>query len=81
MTKISTVSLAASMVLALAAAGSATAAPASADRSPTRVADATQIRPVAAADQEDEVANCVKPRKRLWIEGEGWVVRKVTICR
>ena len=23
---------------------------------------------------------CLRQRKRLWIEGEGWMVRKVTVC-
>jgi hypothetical protein len=30
----------------------------------------------AAEDQE----NCLRSRKRLWVEGEGWVVRRVTTC-
>jgi hypothetical protein len=25
-------------------------------------------------------ANCSKSRKRLWVEGEGWIVRRVTTC-
>jgi hypothetical protein len=25
-------------------------------------------------------ANCQKSRKRLWVEGEGWIVRRVTTC-
>jgi hypothetical protein len=28
----------------------------------------------------EEDANCTKSRKRLWVEGEGWVVRRVTTC-
>lgn len=28
----------------------------------------------------DEVAACYKIRKRLW-DGEGWIVRRVSICR
>ena len=52
-----------------------------ADRSPTRVAEASPVRPVAATESEDEAANCSKPRRRLWVEGEGWIVRRVTICR
>ena len=28
------------------------------------------------ADQE----NCLRSRKRLWVAGEGWVVRRVTTC-
>ena len=58
----------------------AQAAPAAIDRSPSKVADAVQVSPVAAVDSEDE-ANCSTARKRLWVESEGWVVRKVTICR
>ena len=23
---------------------------------------------------------CHRPRKRLWVEGEGWIVRRVTVC-
>ena len=29
---------------------------------------------------EVENANCTKSRKRLWVEGEGWIVRRVTTC-
>jgi len=25
-------------------------------------------------------ANCQKSRKRLWVDGEGWIVRRVTTC-
>ncbi len=24
--------------------------------------------------------NCAQSRKRLWVEGEGWIVRRVTTC-
>jgi hypothetical protein len=24
--------------------------------------------------------SCQRPRKRLWVEGEGWVIRRVTVC-
>jgi hypothetical protein len=27
-----------------------------------------------------EDANCMKSRKRLWVEDQGWVVRRVTTC-
>ncbi len=62
------------------AASSAMAAPSSAGRDVTQVAEAAQAKPPVAVD-EDEPANCSKSRKRLWVEGEGWVVRRVTICR
>ena len=28
----------------------------------------------------DEQPACDRPRRRLWIEGEGWVVRRVSAC-
>ncbi|MGV7031435.1 hypothetical protein [Methylobacterium symbioticum] len=59
--------------------GAASAAPAS-DRAVAKVAEATStVRPVAAEPEEE--ANCSRSRKRLWIEGEGWVVRRITTCR
>lgn len=71
--------------LALFGASAALAAPA-ADRGARQVAEASPIRPVsdvrpADAEPEEDAANCSKLRKRLWIEGEGWIVRRVTICR
>lgn len=73
------------LVLFGALAGPVSAAP-SADRGARQVAEATQVRPVsdtrpAEAEPEEEGANCSKLRRRLWIEGEGWLVRRVTICR
>ena len=32
------------------------------------------------ATGEDD-ASCVTARKKLWIEGEGWIVRRVTTCQ
>jgi hypothetical protein len=29
----------------------------------------------------DDDAGCYRARKRLWVEGEGWIVRRVTTCR
>lgn len=59
--------------------GAASAAPAS-DRGVAKVAEAsTNVRPVAAEPEEE--ANCSRARKRLWIEGEGWIVRRITTCR
>ncbi|BAU90688.1 hypothetical protein MPPM_2083 [Methylorubrum populi] len=63
-----------------------TAAPAlaapPAGRSATQLAEATQVSQTAtASDSEEDSANCNKQRRRLWIEGEGWIVRRVTICR
>lgn len=40
------------------------------------------ITPVAAVTEaEDDAANCSRSRRRLWVEGEGWIVRRVTTCR
>lgn len=25
--------------------------------------------------------SCVSPRRKLWLDGEGWIVRRVRICR
>ncbi|WP_342105744.1 hypothetical protein [Methylobacterium sp. SI9] len=58
-----------------------TAAQAAADPTETKVADAgQQVHTTAGADREDE-ASCSRARRRLWIEGEGWVVRRITTCR
>lgn len=32
------------------------------------------------SDQDGEGLNCDRSRKRLWVEGEGWIVRRVTTC-
>jgi hypothetical protein len=61
---------------------------ASAEARPTRTASAepaateaaSGIRPVAATVPEPQQA-CGRARRRLWLEGEGWVVRKVPTCR
>ncbi|WP_335645539.1 hypothetical protein [Methylobacterium durans] len=40
------------------------------------------MRPVASVTEgEDDTANCSRSRRRLWVEGEGWIVRRVTTCR
>jgi hypothetical protein len=28
----------------------------------------------------DTGPTCAKPRRKLWVEGEGWVVRRVPVC-
>jgi hypothetical protein len=56
---------------------------------PTRSAEAevqptgtsSPVRPVSATVQEDSAVICTHARRRLWIENEGWVVRKVSTCR
>ena len=47
----------------------------------TKVADAaSRIHPTAAIERTDDSA-CSRARRRLWIEGEGWIVRRITTCR
>ncbi|GJD97542.1 hypothetical protein OCOJLMKI_4774 [Methylobacterium iners] len=48
----------------------------------TKVADAGQaVAATPAIDNEDDGSNCTRSRKRLWVDGEGWIVRRVTTCR
>jgi hypothetical protein len=70
----------ASFSLPLAAASSPARAtkPAAAmlDRAKTaRVKDPETTSSVTPADDK-----CLRSRKRLWVEGEGWVVRRVATC-
>ncbi|WP_210027971.1 hypothetical protein [Methylobacterium sp. PvR107] len=47
----------------------------------TKVAQAgAQVHPAAVVERDDD-ATCSRARRRLWIEGEGWVVRRITTCR
>lgn len=55
------------------------AAAAPIEQRPTKIAEAAQAQTTVADD--DASTNCNKSRKRLWVEGEGWVVRRVTTCR
>ena len=46
----------------------------------TKIAeDGSQVH--ATAVERDDDATCSRARRRLWIEGEGWVVRRITTCR
>lgn len=60
------------------AATGASAAPAT-----TKVAEATQaqVQPSLAVDTSEDQANCSRNRRRLWVDGEGWIVRRITTCR
>ena len=59
--------------------------PIAADAAPTaataKVAEAAPQIHSAAAVERDEDAACSRARRRLWIQGEGWVVRRITTCR
>jgi hypothetical protein len=53
---------------------------ASAEPAATESAPVAAIRPVSVTTAESNQV-CGRARRRLWIEGEGWVVRKVATCR
>ena len=75
----------------LVAGGSAgQAKPQKAERSPQAAFTAMQSggKPAGALDAattaaigKDEDGACFTARKKLWVEGEGWIVRRVTTCR
>jgi hypothetical protein len=46
---------------------------------PEAVSETTGSTTGAKAAEED--AGCHRARKRLWVDGEGWIVRRVTTCR
>ena len=76
---------AAALVIACSGLSAATAAPLSAPvkiaaNTETKISDATETTSALPKGGEDEPA-CERSRKRLWVEGEGWVVRRVTTCR
>ena len=35
----------------------------------------------AMTEGDDDLTNCSRTRRRLWVDGEGWIVRLVTTCR
>ena len=70
------------VVLATVPLTTALAAPAGA-----RQADRARTAEVAAVEMTgslakpaDEEPGCQKTRRKLWVEGEGWIVRRVTTC-
>jgi hypothetical protein len=34
-----------------------------------------------SVDKDTDAAGCLRSRKKLFVEGEGWIVRRVTTCR
>lgn len=48
------------------------------DRPPAQ--DVSPVRPVSVVVPEGQPV-CTHTRRRLWLEGEGWVVRKIATCR
>lgn len=72
--------IAGGFALALAVLGSSVA---SAQPVTTKVAEISeaQVPPALAMDTVDDMTNCSRARRRLWVDGEGWIVRRITTCR
>jgi hypothetical protein len=74
------------LLLSFSALGVSTADAASTSARATKVASKLTPAPADAEDPQttSSVAvdddRCQRTRKRLWVEGEGWVVRRVTTC-
>ena len=76
------------------AAAAATALAALALASIPQASAATRAEPPAAVDvkapaapgartavaEAEDATPCARPRRKLWIEGQGWVVRRVHAC-
>lgn len=43
--------------------------------------DAELGKVALTVEAEDDTLACTKSRKRLFVDGEGWIVRRVTTCR
>ena len=83
------------LILAGAVAGLASVSPALSSKDPApatesvpaRIADTMPRRPSKSAARPARVAQgaepgvCTSARRSLWVEGEGWIVRRVSICR
>jgi hypothetical protein len=41
---------------------------------------AQEPQATSSVETAADADNCLRSRKRLWVEGEGWVVRRVTTC-
>ena len=71
-------------------AGASAAAASSSARATKSTTTVVSAQPSRAASQDpqttssvnavEEQENCLRSRKRLWVEGGGWVVRRVTTC-
>ncbi|WP_082494307.1 hypothetical protein [Methylobacterium sp. Leaf108] len=74
--------LAAGVAMAFALAGVQPATAAS-EAVTTKVAQVSSAdtQPALSPDTGDDAANCSRARRRLWVDGEGWIVRRVTTCR
>jgi hypothetical protein len=48
--------------------------------SKTKFAQAEPETTSSVTKAADDEPACNRPRRRLWVEGEGWVVRRVSVC-
>ena len=46
----------------------------------TQTAQITAPAPAVAASVTDAAPACLTARRKLWIEGDGWVIRRVPLC-
>ncbi len=37
--------------------------------------------PATGSTKPMEGAGCLRSRRKLWVDGEGWIVRRVTLCQ
>jgi len=74
--------LGAAFMLACSSAAEAASAPTVPPASrPVQTAVLTDGADRPAATPTEPEALCARVRKRFWIEGEGWIVRRVSACR
>ncbi|WP_298953519.1 hypothetical protein [uncultured Methylobacterium sp.] len=59
----------------------ATSAKSVASKSTAKVAAGDVSTTAATHDDAQDDGNCTTSRKRLWVDSEGWIVRRVTTCR
>jgi hypothetical protein len=78
------------LVLAGALAGLIFVSPALSSKGAVQQMDAPVVLPMASSKTRPSrpaprIAqtglDCVKTRRSLWVEGEGWIVRRVSVCR
>ncbi|MFD1303111.1 hypothetical protein [Methylobacterium marchantiae] len=61
---------------------SAEAMPVTENASPSSPHHDAELGKVALSiEAEDDGLACTKSRKRMFVDGEGWIVRRVTTCR
>jgi hypothetical protein len=72
----------AALLLASSAFSAAVAPPASAPSArPAPVAATRASTPTTVTAVAETSTDCPRARRKLWVEGEGWIVRKVPICQ